>query len=267
MDQKTFDELRGLVYQWSGISLSDRKVALLTARVAKRLRVLDLDNSKEYLEYVRQDRNHEEIVHLLDAVSTNVTSFFREPDQLDMFQDIVQKWISAGQTRFRFWSAACSTGEEPYSMIMAAFRCERAALTDIKLLATDLNTEVLQAGRDGLYQKKKLGSLPQDLAQKWFCRENYNGEIFFRIAESIQQAVVFRRLNLSRPPFPMKGPLDVIFCRNVMIYFDNVVRKRLLAEAARLLRPGGYLFVGRTESLAGNLCDLKNVGPSVYTKS
>lgn len=266
LDSKSYDEFRALVYDVSGINLGKGKEALVSSRIGKRMRVAGLDDFKLYLRMVKQDPDGEEMVHLLDAISTNVTSFFREPVHFDFIAELFAEWLKKGQRRFRFWSAACSTGEEPYTLAMTLAEVLDGKDVDLKILATDLSTKVLDQAATGQYSEAKLAGVPVALRGKYFEREGVRGSQSYRIREDLRRWIVFRRFNLSTPPFPMQGPLDVILCRNVMIYFDNQVRQGLLSEVHRLLKPGGYLMVGHSESLNGIATDFTSVHPSVYIK-
>lgn len=265
MKPRTFNKIRSIVYETSGISLSDRKEALVSARVSRRVRTLGLGGYEEYLQFLAS--NEGEIVGLLDAVSTNVTSFFREEHHFEMIADYVTEWHAAGQRRFRFWSAACSTGEEPYSLAMVLGEALPYPDVDVRILGTDINTQVLDRCREAVYDVERLKPVPTDLRRQWFDPVTGSDEQLWRAKARLRDRLVFRRLNLSRPPFPMTGPMDAIFCRNVMIYFDDAVRLSLLNDIERLLKPGGLLFVGHAESLAGILSGFKYVRPSVYRKA
>jgi chemotaxis protein methyltransferase CheR len=205
---------------------------------------------------------------LVDAISTNVTGFFRERAHFEFLAKAMGRWLAAGQRRFRIWSAACSTGEEPYSiaitMLEAATRGRGGA--DMRILATDISTRVLETSRQGTYQQERLDAVSPILRKRYFTPDEPQNPAHYTVKDVLSRMVVFRRLNLSAPPFPMRGPLDVIFCRNVMIYFDRRVRERLLEELRRLLRPGGYLMVGHAESLTGMTGGFQAVRPSTYTK-
>jgi chemotaxis protein methyltransferase CheR len=262
-DQKIFDKLRRFIYEKSGISLGEEKNALITARIGKRVHALKMNNYKQYLEHVFNDRNGDELVQLLDVISTNVTSFFREPQHFDFLAKKVSEWYTCGQRRFRFWSAACSTGEEPYSIAMTLFDTIGSNQADIRILATDISTRVLNEAISGRYNSDKLKNIDAHNKNEYFRKTESN---CFSIDEKLKAMILFNRINLSAPPFPMKGPFDIVFCRNVMIYFDNSVRIRLVEEMKRLLRPDGYLIVGHSENLTGLISNLKTVMPSVYTK-
>jgi len=266
MEQRTFEKFRQLIYDKSGITLGPQKVALVSARISKRMRVLGLAEHIEYFDYVVNDASGSELVQLLDAISTNVTSFFRESQHFDILTEVLAKWRQQGQVRFRFWSAASSTGEEPYTIAMVAMEALKEARVDLRILATDISTRVLQKCLKGEYGEAKVEPVPTQLRQRYFARVRNDGETVYAVSDELKKLITFRRLNLSEPPFPMKGPLDVVFCRNVMIYFDETVRKNLIGEIHRLLKPGGYMMIGHSESIAASHSGFRLVKPSVYVK-
>lgn len=265
LDYKTFRRFADLIYREAGIHLADHKQALVSARLGKRLRHLRMEGFEQYYEYVKNDSDNDELVNLLDAISTNVTYFFREPDHFELLGSIVSGWAGEGQKKFRLWCAAASTGEEPYSMAITLAETLED-LRDVKILATDISTSVLNKGRRGEYEEGKVERVSRSLLEKYFTKDGGKGAKHYRVKKQIREMISFAWLNLSAPPFPMRGPLDVIFCRNAMIYFDNTVRTRLLREMYRLLKPGGYLVVGHAESLSGLLEGFKSIRPSVYIK-
>jgi chemotaxis protein methyltransferase CheR len=263
MKKDTFKQFCSIIYQRSGISLGEKKEALVAARVGKRTRTLGLDTIEEYLSYVNNDQSGDEIIHLLDAISTNVTYFFRETEHFNLITQCFLDWYSHGKRSFRFWSAGCSSGEEPYSIAITLLEAlQEKQVPDIKILATDLSTKVLSTASNGMYDPKKVADIPALIMQKYFEKSHDT----YRVSNSIRSLVTFCRLNLSNIPYPMSGPMDMILCRNVMIYFDQTFRKQLISEYHRLLKPGGYLLVGHSESLTGMTNGFKTVSPSVYTK-
>ncbi|MCA9409995.1 MAG: protein-glutamate O-methyltransferase [Candidatus Omnitrophica bacterium] len=262
MEQATFDEFRRIVHQSGGISLRENKKALVESRVSKRMRALGYENAEQYLKFLKNGGNSEEMVFFLDCMTTNLTYFFREPQHFDYLRVLFRDWIQEGRDRIRLWSAACSTGEEPYSMAMVTAEAARGLNLDARILATDLSTEVLERAKNGVYDSKKIEPVPDPLAKRYLERFDEG----FRVKDSLKQFILFKRLNLSIQTFPMKGPFDAIFCRNVMIYFDNNVRSTLLMEIYRLLRPGGVLMVGQTESLTGLKHPFQFVQPAIYRK-
>ena len=265
MDRHTFNKFRGLVYEKSGINLGEKKEALVCARLGKRMRTLGIDDYRKYFKYVARDTSGQEIVELLDVISTNITHFFREHQHFEFLNSIVGEWVSQGQRRFRIWSAACSTGEEPYSIAMT-LRETLSDITDTKILATDISTRVLQKAMQGMYEERHMEKVPRELRLKYLLKDSGQEKSLYKIAKSLRDMVTFGRLNLSVHPYPLNGPFDVIFCRNVMIYFDNQVRRRVLESMYKLLKPGGYLMVGHAESLTGIVSSFKSVKPSVYVK-
>ncbi len=286
MDQRLFREFTRIIYDHSGISLPPGKEILLSARIQKRLRALRIPSLEEYLRFLHQDSEGQETVNLLDVVSTNVTRFFREEHAFRFLEDEARKWAKAGKTRIRLWSCACSTGEEPYSMAISMAETLGLYGIDWKILATDISTRVLEKARAGAFSKDLLETVPPDLRLKYFQLSSTvggkgsgtpktsrpgaqgatekPGEV--TVKPELREKVVFHRLNLAHPPFPMHGPLDGVFCRNVMIYFDDVVRKALLMEIHRLLAPCGHLYVGSAESMVSLISPFKNVASSILRK-
>ncbi len=258
LDRGTFAALAALIYERAGIVLRPGKESLVTGRLGKRLTALGLTGWQAYLDHLAGPAGEDELVVLLDAISTNVTSFFREPDHFTHFR--AQVATDAAQGRMRYWCAAASTGEEPYSMAMVT--ADAAPQADWRILATDISTRVLDQAQRGSYGEQAASGVPADLRARWMARRGDLWQVDARLRERVSYA----RLNLAHPPFPMQGPFDAVFVRNVMIYFDNPVRQRLLNEVVRLLRPGGLLYVGHTESLAGLDLPLRPVAPAVYRK-
>jgi chemotaxis protein methyltransferase CheR len=263
MKRTTFERLRELVYANSGIALGDSKEALVSARIAKRIRKLGLQDQQEYLAYV--DTQRDELVHLVDVISTNVTNFFREPSHFEFVSQAIVKWLSEGQRRLRLWCAACATGEEPYSLAMTVAEATRGYDVDVRILATDISTAALAKAKAGLYPVEKLKSVQRAWLERYFEPVDIGREAR-RVGDTLKAGIAFHRLNLASPPYPMQGPFDIVLCRNVMIYFDNPVRKKLLADVHRLVRSGGYLLVGHAESLAGMMSEFKPMRPSIYIK-
>jgi chemotaxis protein methyltransferase CheR len=268
MKAKTLSEFQRIVYDRIGITLNDGKSSLIENRIGKRLRELNLPNPEAYLELLKDERNDEEFIRFTDAISTNVTSFFRESVHFDVMSDILGEWLAQGQRKFRFWSAASSSGEEPYTMAITALEAFKGfAGVNARILATDISTRMLRVCMEGIYRADKVERIPKVLRNVYFDRfTNGDSESLYRASDALRSLIAFRRLNLSETPFPMSGPMDAIFIRNVMIYFDVPVKQRLLDEAYRLLKPGGYLFVGHSEGLTGFGHKFKQVKSSVYMK-
>ena len=267
MDKKTFTTFVALIYEKSGITLNKNKEALVSSRVAKRMRQLGMSEHKQYLDYVLSDKKGDEIIHLLDVISTNVTHFFREDAHFTFVRDTMNKWLENGQRQFTFWSAGCSSGEEPYTLAMVLKEILQNGSAGVRILATDISTRILEKSKAGTYEAPKLEKVPAQLRDRYFSKNGYNSSAVYTAKDIIRSLITFKRLNLSEVPFPMKGPMDIIFCRNVMIYFDNKIRVNLLNEFHRLLKSGGYLLVGHAESLTGMLGGFKAVKPSIYVKA
>jgi len=266
MNSQTFQKLREIVYANSGINLSEAKQAMVSSRISKRMRVLSISRAEQYLQYLLNQSGGDEMTHLLNVISTNVTSFFRESDHFTFLEKTVSELISKGKKKIRIWCAASSTGEEPYSIAMTIRELPDAQNVDIRILATDISTRVLAEAHEGRYEEGKTDSIPKSLRSKYFIEEKHNEKKILLASDALKNMISFRRLNLSKTPFPMKGPLDIVFCRNVMIYFDNSVRKKLVSEIFRLLKGGGYLITGHSESLTSITTNFKCVKPSIFLK-
>lgn len=262
LSRDTYQAFAQLVYEQCGINLGPQKEALVSSRVGKRIRQLGLPDHQAYLEFVRADKG-EEMVHLLDSISTNVTSFFRENHHFEVVRSLMTDWAAAGQHRFRLWSAACSTGEEPLTLAMVLGELPELKHCDWRILATDISTKALRLAQAGIYQKDKLQHIPPALRQRYFSRQPDGS---YRVDPLLHQRIIWRRTNLSKPPFALKGGLDLVLCRNVMIYFDAPTRERLVNEIYRLLKPEGCLIIGAAETLSGLQTRYRCIRPSAYLK-
>jgi len=268
MDKKLFKKFCDLAHEKAGIHLKEGKETLVQARVAKRLRALGLNNPRDYIDYLEKDETGEELILFLDVISTNFTNFFRESDHFDALAEEVKRLTDEGRRRIRIWSAASSSGEEPYSMAITILEALDGASADFRILATDISTRMLARAEEGIYAAARLEGVPKAYRCKYFERIGRRGseEESFRVRPAVRERVVYKRLNLAEPPFPMQGPLDVVFCRNVMIYFDQPVRQRLISEIERLLAQGGLLCIGHSETLSAVQNDLKYLRSSVFRK-
>lgn len=266
MNKDTFEAFRKLVHEKAGIALGEKKEALVAARLNKRMHLLNIDTFEDYLETIKSDNSGNEIVQLLDSISTNVTHFFRESQHFDFITPQIDNWYSQGQRKLRIWSAGCSSGEEPYTIAMTVLEALKSRPCDIKILATDLSTKILSRAMSGVYGTKDVIKIPENYIEKYFNKSTEENQTNYQIISQCRSLISFQRLNLTSMPYPMKGPFDLIFCRNVMIYFDNEMRKKLLEQYFKLLKVGGYLLVGHAESLTGMLSGFKSVKPSIYIK-
>lgn len=270
MTRAEFEAVSALVTKQSGIKLPAGKEALVGARVARRLRSLQMTSFAEYLAYLRCDGLSEELPRLLDAISTNVTNFFREPDHFEYLRNnLLPKLVSRSRQsgrKLRIWSAGCSSGEEPYSIAIHLLEglpdLER---WDVRILATDLSREVLERAKTGVYGDERLKEVPPQLRSRYFRRARADAGDALRICDRARNLVAFAHLNLMER-WPMHGPFDVIFCRNVMIYFDKPTQTRLVERFHKLLAPGGTLFIGHSESLTGNRDGFAHVRSTIYER-
>jgi chemotaxis protein methyltransferase CheR len=270
MRPNVFRALCDLAYEQAGIRLGDEKLALVSARVGKRLRALNLSDETQYLEVLQKDDGGE-LIEFLDVISTNFTSFFREPAHFDRLRDEFAGYLAQGQTTFRVWCAASSSGEEPYTIALVLDELFAGRAVDWKVLSTDISTRVLGLARRGRYREQQLKAVRRDSLAKHFTRvrdpnDDAHDEPQYEVSASLKSHMTFGRLNLARPPYPMRGPFDAVLCRNVMIYFDAPIRQGLVNEMQRLVRPGGLIFVGHAETLSGLRTDLDVVVPSVYRR-
>ena len=260
-----FIKVRDELYDYAGIVLADHKMDMAYNRLVRRLRELKLDNFDDYLQLL--ERNPVEFGQFINALTTNLTAFFREKHHFDFVQSTILPEIQAsGQRRLRGWSAGCSLGEETYSLAMSIRESQvNTESWDVRLLATDIDSKVLQSASNGVYDKERIKSLPAAQIRRWFLKGKGKNEGSVKIRQELQQLVTFRHLNLM-DEWPMSGPLDFIFCRNVMIYFDQVTQEKLLDRMAALLKPNGYLFVGHSEALARHATSFELVGKTIYRK-
>ena len=265
METSTFRRFCAIAYEKAGITLGDSKEALVEARVGRRMRALGLVHEKEYLIRLEKDSTGEEIVQFLDVISTNHTSFFREPDHFEFLRTVLADWRREGMRRLRVWSAASSTGEEPYTIAFTIADTLENAVVDWRILATDISTKVLAKAEAGVFDDSKLTGLARGELNRFFERGPDKDK--HTVQPEMRAKITFRRLNLVTPPYPMRGPFDIIFCRNVMIYFDQAVRQRVISGMERLLRPGGYLLIGHAEALSGVRTELRMIRPSVFLQS
>ncbi len=265
-----FNTISSMVKSLCGINLHDGKKELVKARLNKRLRHLKLRGFDQYLDYLQGDSGQAELIAMVDALSTNLTSFFREPSHFEYLSEkIIPSLIARKDTdkTIRIWSAGCSSGEEPYSIAIAL--CEAMsglASWDVRILATDISTAVLAKAQAGVYDETRFDTVPRPLRNRYFVHQGGRDSRHYRVSPVARDLITFGRLNLMES-WPMKGPFDVIFCRNVMIYFDKQTQGMVIHRFEQLLRTGGILLLGHSESLTGIRHKFKYVQPTVYQKS
>lgn len=266
LDLKVFEDLRKIAYQHAGINLKQSKNVLVNARINMRMKALGIPTPGEYLEYLKNDRSGEEVVHFLDVISTNHTSIFREKEHFRFLDRFLRNHPDKKQRTFKIWSAATSSGEEAYSIAMTAEDALKNTGRSYRILGTDISTKVLNIAKTGRYSADRLKDVEPQLLNRYFSRIGNQSEPYFSVKDFLRSRIMFKRLNLSRPPFKISGPIDIVFCRNVMIYFDNQVRQKLVTQLEKMIRPGGYLIISHTESLVGIKTQLSCVEPSIFIK-
>ena len=259
------------VYAHSRIQLGQDKQALVAGRLGKRLRQLGLDSFEAYCEFLDSANGVQELGPLVDLISTNHTHFFREIQHLDFLRDhVLAEWtpklILRGEI-FRFWSAACSSGEEPYTVaIVLAEYARKHGAFNWQIEASDISSRVLERAQQAVYPEERVKVPEPDLLPRYFQKGMGSHAGFFRVKDSLRQAVKFHRLNLLQASYPVAPFQHVIFCRNVMIYFDAPTQQELVTKLIAHLAPGGYFVVGHSESLLGVSHALKAVKPGIYQK-
>jgi chemotaxis protein methyltransferase CheR len=266
-----FERLRALVYDESGIHLSSDKKTMMEIRIKRRLRSLDIPSFGEYCDRVfAPGERKTEIVHLIDVITTNKTDFFREAGHFEYLVSRALPALAASKGAARkslVWSAGCSTGEEPYTlaMVLREYAQDRPGYR-FRVLATDISTSVLAKAAAGIFKAEAAKPVPQGLRRKYFMRSRDPGSDMLRVVPEVRALVEFRRVNFMDSDFGLAEAPEVIFCRNVIIYFDRPTQTRLLEKLTRLLAPGGYFFAGHSESLQGMDLPLTPVAPAVYRK-
>jgi chemotaxis protein methyltransferase CheR len=263
-----FNALRALVKEHTGIHLTDQKRELVYGRISRRLRALDLHSFRDYRELL-DSADGDELVEFCNAITTNLTSFFREAHHFEYVRDqMLLPMLSNPRTprRLRVWCAGCSSGEEPYSLGMTILETlPDVARWDIKILATDLDSEVLAKGQRGVYGEDRVRDMSEERLSRFFRETTQNGERAHAVLPELRNLITFKQLNLMNP-FPMKGPLDAIFCRNVVIYFDKDTQRDLFSRMAQLQQPGSVLFLGHSESLFKVSTEYSLIGKTVYRR-
>jgi len=258
-----FRHLVQLAYQYAGISLSESKRNLLYSRLSRRLRILGMATFEEYRDLLESDQR--EVENFINSISTNHTKLFREAHHFDHMRThvvvpFVQKAAQTGNRRLRIWSAGCSSGEEPYTIGVVLKREIRDFRGyDVRILATDIDTDILAKAGRGEFASATVDEVPKTYAE-YFKRA---GDKVVVDAE-VKSLIAFRQLNLMNDPWPFKGMFDVIFCRNVMIYFDGPTKAKLIQRFVRQIKPGGWLYIGHSESLIGAHPGLQSAGRTIY---
>jgi chemotaxis protein methyltransferase CheR len=261
-----FERVRQLIYKHAGISLSPLKQDMVYSRLARRLRVLNLDNFAHYLDYLEK-ADAAEWETFVNALTTNLTSFFREAHHFDILKQHAKRLYDAHRQPLKIWCSAASTGEEPYSLAIAMCELFDSDRPPVQIIASDLDTNVLVTAAAGVYADERVEKLAPERLKRFFFRGTGSRAGYVRVRPELQKLISYTQINLLHNNWPVQGPLDAIFCRNVMIYFDKPTQYAVLKKFAPLLRPDGLLFAGHSESFmhAGDL--FRSLGRTVYERA
>jgi chemotaxis protein methyltransferase CheR len=267
-----FQQLAKLVYDQCGINLVDAKKVMLESRLGKRLRVLMISSFKDYILYLTSKAGLEnEMVHMIDEVTTNKTDFFREPHHFDYLKnDLLPNFYRQHRSGrpYRIWSSACSTGEEPYTlaMVLQDFALQNSSFS-YSILASDISTEVLQKAALAVYNLDHVAAVPLVTKQRYLLKSKNQDRPTVRVVQALREKIHFMRLNLMDDHLNINDDMDAIFCRNVLIYFDRKTQLEVVGKLINKLRPGGYLFIGHSESLHQFNLPITQVKPTVFVKN
>ncbi len=262
-----FDFLRHLVGEKTGIHLSDQKYDLVYGRLTRRLRALGLSNFDEYLQLIKADSNNE-IENLINAITTNLTAFFRENHHFEyLTNDLLPALEAEGRLKgLRIWSAGCSTGEEAYSIAITLREfIDNIDSYDIQILASDLDSNVVNTASNGIYEEKRIEGISHERVRKWFFKGTGANAGYVKVRPELSKLITFKKLNLIQH-WPMKGTFDIIFCRNVIIYFNTQTQSALFEKFAQKLNPGSHVLIGHSENLSKITDRFELIGKTVYKK-
>ena len=269
LSQAEFQKLSSFIYDELGIKLPDMKKIMLESRLHRRLRELGMNNFKEYIDYVfSQEGRQNEMVHMFDVVTTNKTDFFRENMHFEYMNQFILKEVAPRNSNFvNIWSAGCSSGEEPYTLtIVLSEAIEKGLISDFKILATDISTRILKMAIDAIYPLNRIEDIPLHLKKKYFLKSKDPMNKTARVIPQLRNKISFERLNFMDDVYNINQMFDIVFCRNVIIYFDHQTQERVIQKLCSKLKTGGYLFLGHSESIAGMNLPLVNVKPTVFRK-
>lgn len=261
LSDEEFQKVRQVIHDYSGIFINEGKEALVQSRLMKRIRKTGVRSFSEYFDYIEQDKSGAEFLAMVDVLTTNKTSFFREIKHFDFIQQWVLPEMQGRDVKW--WSAGCSSGEEPITTAITLLENKQHVhWNSVKILATDLSNKVLQTAKQGIYPDTRMGDVPAFIKEKYFKSD---GVGLYQVNKNIREMITYGRLNLN-DNWPLKGPFHVIMCRNVMIYFNRQTQTQIVEKFYRLLEPGGYLFLGHSEGLPKEVKGFKNLAPAVYQK-
>ncbi|MCX7025663.1 MAG: chemotaxis protein CheR [Spirochaetes bacterium] len=272
LSEAEFRRLAAYIETELGIRMPSVKKIMLESRLQKRLKLLGFKNYSDYMEFIFSgSEGREELVNMIDAVTTNKTDFFREPDHFDFLAGtILPELTESGVTQRRtvqIWSAGCSTGEEPYTIAMiVADYCDRAVSVPYRIIASDLSTKVLDSGRAAIYGEEKVTMVSDSFKKRFMLKGKDRLAGFVKMKPELRNRIDFVRINFMDATYPVPRDIDVVFCRNVIIYFDRKIQEAMLGKICGYLRSGGYLVLGHSETLTGMQLPLANVVPTIYRR-
>ncbi|MCR6630954.1 MAG: chemotaxis protein CheR [Magnetospirillum sp.] len=273
LSQADFHRLARFIQDYSGIRMPDSKRTMLEGRLRRRLAALQMTDFRQYCRYVFDEQGlEEEAVHLIDAVTTNKTDFFREPEHFRYLSTnavarVLQKRGYERGMRLVAWSAACSIGAEPYTMAMVLEDMAGQGLDfDYSILATDICTQVLERGTRGVYPEEMAAPVPAEFRRRYLMRARDRQRQEVRVVPELRRKVQFMRMNLLEDAYPLRQPADIIFCRNILIYFDKPTQAHVLERLCASLRPGGFLFLGHSETIGGYSLPLEQVATTIFVR-
>lgn len=273
LSEAEFRKIAAFIEKNVGIKMPPEKRLMMQSRLSSRLKALHLDSYKQYIDYVfsGKDKDNHEIIMMIDAMTTNLTEFFREPQHFDFMKStVLPQYAAEGRNKIKIWSAGCSTGQEPYtlSMVMANYIKSNplSSIRDYSVLATDISTKVLDKAASAIYPADAVKGIPKEIMHQYFLKGKDPANPAVRLKQDIRSHVNFMRLNFMDDDYGFRDTLQIIFCRNVLIYFDKANQERVIRQFLRYLEPGGYLFLGHSETIFGMTLPFKTVAPTVFQR-
>lgn len=268
-----FRQLASYIEKNVGIKMPEQKRLMMQSRLVTRLKALHLNTFQEYIDYIfsSKDSDDTELTTMIDTMTTNLTEFFRESAHFDYMTDtVLERYLASGRKTFKVWSAGCSTGQEPYtlSIVLSEFaRKHPTAGITYRVLATDVSTKVLSKAKNAVYPMDSIEKLSYDLKKRYFLKSRVADDFLVRVKPILREKVTFRHLNFMADDFGFRDTMQIIFCRNVLIYFDKKTQEAVIRKFMRYLEVGGYLFLGHSETIFEMDLPLKNVAPTVFVKT
>lgn len=270
LTQPQFAKLSQFIYDQVGIKMPEVKKIMLESRLQKRLKALSITNFNDYINYLFSSQGQSlEMVHMLDVITTNKTDFFREPAHFEYLSELIIPEFTqkAGFKPLKIWSAGCSTGEEPYTLAMVLENeMEKGKIPGYSIHATDISTQVLEKAVNAIYNISRMEFLPLDIKRKFFLKHKDPNIKTVRIKPELRSKITFERLNFMDNSYVLPHTFDIVFCRNVIIYFERITQENVIRKLCDNIRPGGYLFLGHSESITSFNLPLKTIKPTVFRK-